>query len=85
MILFWNMYHFVVFEGYRKGIYYINDPASGQRKVSAQEFSESYSGVALTFEKTDAFQPGGRPFSLAGALKKKDAGSRAGAHLYRAC
>ncbi|MWV55052.1 NHLP family bacteriocin export ABC transporter peptidase/permease/ATPase subunit [Chlorobium phaeovibrioides] len=71
MILFWNMYHFVVFEGYRKGIYYINDPASGQRKVSAQEFSESYSGVALTFEKTDAFQPGGRPFSLAGALKKR--------------
>ncbi|WP_449258588.1 NHLP family bacteriocin export ABC transporter peptidase/permease/ATPase subunit [Chlorobium limicola] len=71
MILFWNMYHFVVFEGFRDGFYYINDPASGQRKVSPQEFSESYSGVALTFEKTDAFTPGGKPFSLAGALKKR--------------
>ncbi|TCD47941.1 NHLP family bacteriocin export ABC transporter peptidase/permease/ATPase subunit [Chlorobium sp. N1] len=71
LILFWNMYHFVVFEGYRKGLYYINDPASGQRKVSPQEFSESYSGVALTFEKTEAFRPGGRPFSLARALRKR--------------
>ncbi|NTU68888.1 MAG: NHLP family bacteriocin export ABC transporter peptidase/permease/ATPase subunit [Chlorobiaceae bacterium] len=71
MILFWNMYHFVVFEGYRKGLYYINDPASGQRKVTPQEFSESYSGVAISFEKTDAFTPGGRPFSLAGALNKR--------------
>lgn len=71
MILFWNMYHFVVFEGYRNGVYYINDPASGQRKVTPQEFSESYSGVAISFEKTDAFTPGGRPFSLAGALKKR--------------
>jgi NHLM bacteriocin system ABC transporter peptidase/ATP-binding protein len=71
MILFWNMYHFVVFEGYRKGIYYINDPASGQRKVSPQEFSESYSGVALTFKKTKAFRPGGRPFSVPRALRRR--------------
>ena len=71
MILFWNMYHFVVFEGYRKGWYYINDPASGPRRVSPQEFSESYSGVALTFESTPEFVSGGRPFSLAGALAKR--------------
>lgn len=71
MILFWNMYHFVVFEGFRKGHYYINDPASGQRKVTPKEFSDSYSGIAVTLEKTASFKPGGQPFRLSEALKKR--------------
>ncbi|NTV98274.1 MAG: NHLP family bacteriocin export ABC transporter peptidase/permease/ATPase subunit [Chlorobiaceae bacterium] len=71
MIIFWNMYHFVVFEGFRKGQYYINDPGSGQRKVTLKEFSDSYSGIAITFEKTASFSPGGQPFRLSQALKKR--------------
>ncbi len=71
MILFWNMYHFVVFEGFRKGCYYINDPARGERKVSLKEFSDSYSGIAIVFEKTPAFRSGGQPFNLFEALKKR--------------
>jgi len=71
MILFWNMYHFVVLEGFRKGHYHINDPASGQRKMSPQEFGESYSGIAITFEPTTEFKPGGMPFSFEGAIRKR--------------
>ncbi len=71
MILFWNLYHFVVLEGYRNGYYYINDPASGQRKISPQEFSDSFSGVLLTFEVTGDFRKGGTSFSLFGSLKKR--------------
>jgi NHLM bacteriocin system ABC transporter peptidase/ATP-binding protein len=71
MILFWNLYHFVVLEGFKKGFYYINDPAGGRRKVSLQEFNESFSGVAMTFSPTESFSRGGKPFSLVGALKER--------------
>jgi NHLM bacteriocin system ABC transporter peptidase/ATP-binding protein len=71
MILFWNMYHFVVLEGFRKGHYHINDPASGQRKMTPKEFGESYSGIAITFEPTSGFRPGGKPFSFTGAISKR--------------
>ncbi|MEI7824282.1 MAG: NHLP family bacteriocin export ABC transporter peptidase/permease/ATPase subunit [Chlorobiaceae bacterium] len=70
-ILFWNLYHFVVLEGYKDGLYFINDPASGPRKVSAEEFSDSFSGVVLTFRPTDDFKKGGKPFSLVDGLKKR--------------
>ncbi len=71
MILFWNLYHFVVLEGFKNGFYYINDPGSGPRKVTRQEFSESFSGVVLTFTPTADFIKGGKPFSLVDGLKKR--------------
>lgn len=67
-ILFVNMNHFVVLEGFGPSGYYINDPASGRRLVSAEDFDGMFSGVALTFEKTEAFQPGGAPRKVLPAL-----------------
>lgn len=68
-ILFWDFNHFVVFEGFSKKGAHLNDPAQGRRTLSLDEFSKHYTGVTLTFEKTDAFKPGGSPPSAIGALK----------------
>ena len=59
-ILFWNFNHFVVLRGFRGKFAYINDPARGQVKIPIEQFEDSFTGIALVFEKTDAFQKGGK-------------------------
>ncbi|MCW2504783.1 MAG: putative transporter [Actinomycetia bacterium] len=63
-ILFWDFYHFVVWEGFGrrfgKPVAYINDPAEGRRAVSADEFDGSFTGVVLTFTPGRQFRRGGQ-------------------------
>ncbi len=64
MIVFWEFMHFLVVEGFSKDYIFLNDPASGPRKVTLKEFAKSYSGIVFTFEKTEQFQPFGQPPSI---------------------
>ncbi len=54
-IIHWNMEHFVVLCGFDKNCYYINDPAFGKYKVSCNEFDRSFTGVVMTFKRSDNF------------------------------
>ena len=64
LILFWQFSHFVVFEGFDRSNYYLNDPSTGRRRLSSEEFNKSYSGIALRFKLGDDFAPGGEPPGL---------------------
>lgn len=79
LILHWNFSHFVVLEGFKGPHAQINDPATGPRKVFAEDFGRSFTGVALGFRPGETFQPGGEPPRLITALRRRLAGSRGGA------
>ena len=59
LILFWQFSHFVVLEGFDDRHFYLNDPATGRRRLSAEEFDKGYSGIALRFKRGDEFTTGG--------------------------
>lgn len=73
-IIFWNFNHFVVLDGFKGKYAYINDPARGEIKVPLNEFEDSFTGIALLFEKTDAFEEGGQKPNNVEYAKKRLAG-----------
>jgi NHLM bacteriocin system ABC transporter peptidase/ATP-binding protein len=77
-IAFWRFHHFLVVEGVdqRRGRVWLNDPASGPRRVSLEEFRASYSGICLTFEPGPEFRKGGRPPSLVRSIVPRLRGSK---------
>lgn len=74
-IVFWHFNHFIVVDGLRADRAYINDPGSGPRQVTAEEFDEGYTGVVLTFEPGADFQKKGSKPSMTAALWKRLKGS----------
>ena len=60
VIIHWNMSHFVVLTGFWGNNYYLNDPALGRTKVSRDEFNDSFTGIVMSFEKTDKFKAEGK-------------------------
>jgi NHLM bacteriocin system ABC transporter peptidase/ATP-binding protein len=77
VIVHWNFNHFLVLEGFSGDKVYLNDPAEGPRVVSYEEFNESFTGVALTFEPAPGFKTGGRKKSMLRAIIKRLPGTRA--------
>jgi NHLM bacteriocin system ABC transporter peptidase/ATP-binding protein len=72
-VLFWNFNHFVVLTGFsRNGRHaYVNDPARGRIKVPIDQFEDSFTGIVLQFEKTDAFEKGGEKPDTFGFARKR--------------
>jgi NHLM bacteriocin system ABC transporter peptidase/ATP-binding protein len=78
-ILFWKFNHFLVLEGYGRKVR-LNDPATGPRAVSWDEFDRSFTGIALTLGPGPEFKPGGeRRRALAALLARRP---RLGSVLY---
>ena len=75
MVLFWGFNHFVVFEGIIGHTAYLNDPASGPRKLPLEEFDTQFTGIALTFTPGPEFTPGGQKPDLFASLGRRLAAS----------
>ncbi len=71
LIAHWNLFHFVVIEGFGFGGVRLNDPASGPRRVSYEEFNESFTGVVLEFKPGEEFARGGKRRSLIRGLARR--------------
>lgn len=55
-ILHWQMAHFVVLCGFNKRGAVIADPAYGRIQVSWEAFSDAFTGIVMTFEKSEEFK-----------------------------
>ena len=75
IIVFWEFNHFVVIEGRKGDRVYINDPATGPRQITYEEFDKSFTGVALVMEPGKTFKKRGEPSSLIGSLRERLTGS----------
>ena len=59
-IVHWGFNHFVVLCGFKGKRAVLNDPARGHVVVEWEEFDREFTGVCLTFEPGESFQPSGK-------------------------
>jgi len=76
-IVFWTFNHFMVVEGFTKTEVLVNDPASGPRRIAQADFDKGFTGIVLSFEKTDKFEKGGRRQSVLRSVWQRMHGNEA--------
>ena len=74
-IVFWNMNHFLVVDGFRGKYVYLNDPAKGRVRLPIEEFEKSYCKVCLECTPGEDFVADGKPKSLIDIMRTGLAGS----------
>ncbi len=70
-IVFWNFNHFVVVEGLSRKWVFINDPATGPRKVTWGEFDAAFTGLSIALSPGPGFERGGSPPSVVAGLSQR--------------
>ena len=75
-IIHWNFNHFVVWEGFDGKYAYINDPAMGRRKLTKEDIDDCFTGVVLTFKKTEAFQKSKKENTLMSFIRQRLKGQK---------
>ena len=63
-IIHWDYNHFVVLCGFRGNKAYVNDPSRGSVAMPIEDFEKGFTGIALMFDTTEEFQPGGKRKSV---------------------
>ncbi|MFO0909216.1 MAG: NHLP family bacteriocin export ABC transporter peptidase/permease/ATPase subunit [Isosphaeraceae bacterium] len=58
-MVFWELNHFLVVEGFSGDRVYLSDPATGRRSVDLASFRQSYAGIVFQFQIGDSFTRGG--------------------------
>ncbi len=69
-IIYWKFEHFMVLEGMGRKVH-VNDPASGPRALSWEEFDGGFTGIVLTVEPGPDFSRGGTPYRVLPALRER--------------
>jgi NHLM bacteriocin system ABC transporter peptidase/ATP-binding protein len=59
-IIHWNFNHYVVLQGLSAKYAWLNDPASGPRRILRAELDEAFTGVVLALTPNAEFQKAGR-------------------------
>ncbi len=81
-IAFWNFNHFVVVEQFGDGggakKIWLNDPATGPRRVEADEFNAAFTGVVLAFEPGPEFRRGGKRPGVLSLIRRRLSGTGLG-------
>ena len=76
-IIHWSFNHFVVLDGFRGNKAYLNDPARGVCAVSMEEFDENFTGICLTMEPAEGFEPYGKQKNMLSFAAKRLKGTGA--------
>lgn len=70
VILHWRFTHFVVLEGWDRGGWRINDPATGDFRIGQEAFDVAFTGLVITLAPAPDFVPGGNRPPLIGRLAR---------------
>ena len=74
-IVHWEFNHFIVVNGIKGNMVYVNDPARGSVTMTMEQFDGGFTGVCLMFSPTEAFEPGGKQKSMIEFAKERLSGA----------
>ncbi len=70
-IIHWGFNHFLVLCGFKGKKAVLNDPARGRVTVEWEEFDREYTGICMTFEPEEGFEPSGKPKTVFSYAKER--------------